>query len=255
MADLKIKILVVDDEPQIRKFLTIGLKHDGYDLEEAVDGQSAIRLTRALKPDLLLLDLGLPDIDGQEVIKTLRGEKLSMPIMVLSVRNDASDIIQALDNGADDYLTKPFGMEELQARLRSLKRRAVKEASGGTEVIDIQGLHINLTRHEVTLNGETVDLSPKEFKLLLELATHANKVLTHRHLLLKVWGPAQADEHQYLRVYMGQLRKKLAKNGQEPDYIRTLQGIGYMFDTTVGETSSPTPPAESEVTVFSAAAA
>ena len=233
MSDLKIKILVVDDEPQIRKFLTIGLKHDGYDVEEAADGQSAVRLTRAVKPDLILLDLGLPDLDGQDVIKTLRGEGMAQPIMVLSVRNDASDIIQALDNGADDYLTKPFGMDELQARLRSLKRRAVKESTGGAETIEIQGLSINLTRHEVTLEGKPVELSPKEFKLLLELATHANKVLTHRHLLLKVWGPAQADEHQYLRVYMGQLRKKLAQGGKEPDYIRTLQGIGYMFDTAV----------------------
>lgn len=233
MRDNKVKILVVDDEPQIRRFLSIGLKHGGYDVEEAETGGEAIRLCRAIRPDIILLDLGLPDIDGQQVIATLRDEKITTPIMVLSVRNDASDIIQALDNGADDYLTKPFGIEELQARLRSLKRRAVQAVTGGDDVIEVHGLKIDLARHEVTLNGQKIDLSPKEFKLLHELACHANKVLTHRHLLLKVWGPAQADEHQYLRVYMGQLRKKLVVDGQEPTYIRTLQGVGYILDTSM----------------------
>jgi two-component system KDP operon response regulator KdpE len=228
----KIKVLVVDDEPQIRRFLTIGLKHDGYAVEEAENGASAIRLCRAIRPDIILLDLGLPDIDGQKVIETLRRESFAVPIMVLSVRNDASDIIAALDTGADDYLTKPFGMDELQARLRSLKRRAVQVLNGGLDILEIQDLKIDLARHEVSLKNSKVNLSPKEFKILHELACHANKVLTHRHLLIKVWGPAQAQEHQYLRVYMGQLRKKLSVNGKEPTYIRTLQGVGYIFDTT-----------------------
>lgn len=233
MTTNKIKVLVVDDEPQIRRFLTIGLAHSGYAVEEAETGASAIRLCRAIRPDLILLDLGLPDMDGQQVIQTLRQEKITTPIMVLSVRSDATDIITALDNGADDYLTKPFGMDELQAHLRSLQRRAVQADNGGADVLEVQDLRIDLARHEVSLKGEKVDLSPKEFKILHELACHANKALTHRHLLLKVWGPAQADEHQYLRVYMGQLRKKLAVNGVEPAYIRTLQGVGYILDTTV----------------------
>jgi two-component system KDP operon response regulator KdpE len=196
-------------------------------------GASALRLCRAIRPDLILLDLGLPDMDGQQVIQTLRAEKITTPIMVLSVRSDLTEIITALDNGADNYLVKPFGMEELQAHLRSLQRRAAQTNAGENEVLEVQGLRIDLARHEVTLKGQSVDLSPKEFKILHELASHANKVLTHRHLLLKVWGPAQADEHQYLRVYMGQLRKKLMVNNQEPTYLRTLQGVGYIFDTTV----------------------
>jgi len=233
MTENKIKILVVDDELQIRRFLSIGLSHSGYAVEVAETGAAAIRLCRAIRPDLILLDLGLPDIDGQQVLQTLRQEKITTPIMVLSVRSDPADIITALDNGADNYLIKPFGMEELQAHLRSLQRRATQAISGGAEVLEVQGLKIDLARHEVTLHGQRVELSPKEFKILHELASHANKVLTHRHLLLKVWGPAQADEHQYLRVYMGQLRKKLIVNGQEPTYLRTLQGVGYIFDTAV----------------------
>ncbi len=235
----KIKILIIDDEPQIRRFLSIGLKHAGYDTEEAVDGASAIRLTRAIRPDLILLDLGLPDMDGQQVVVQLRAEKILAPIMILSVRNDAVDIITALDSGADDYLTKPFGMEELLARLRSLKRRAVQTQTGGQDVLEIANLKIDLARHEVLVNGQLAELSPKEFKILYELALHPNRALTHRHLLMKVWGPAQADEAQYLRVYMGQLRKKLAVNGLEPNYIRTLQGVGYMLDTEVGVAGEP----------------
>jgi two-component system KDP operon response regulator KdpE len=233
MSPNKIKILVIEDEAQIRRFLRIGLTHSGYAVEEAEDGASGIRLTRAIRPDLILLDLGLPDIDGQQVIQTLRTEKVNTPIMVLSVRNEPAEIIRALDNGADNYLLKPFVMEELQAHLRSLQRRAVQADNGMGEILEVQDLRIDLARHEVTLKGKVVELSPKEFKILHELACHANKVLTHRHLLLKVWGPAQADEHQYLRVYMGQLRKKLMVKGQEPTYLRTLQGVGYIFDTSI----------------------
>jgi two-component system KDP operon response regulator KdpE len=232
MTNNKIKILVIEDEPQIRRFLKIGLMHSGYGIEDAETGAEGIRLTRAIRPDLILLDLGLPDIDGQQVIQTLRAEKIYTPIMVLSVRNQPAEIIRALDNGADNYLVKPFIMDELQAHLRSLQRRAVQTLHGESEILEVQDLRLDLARHEVTLKGQIVDLSPKEFKILHELACHANRVLTHRHLLLKVWGPAQADEHQYLRVYMGQLRKKLMVNGKEPTYLRTLQGVGYIFDTS-----------------------
>ncbi|MCP5404916.1 MAG: response regulator transcription factor [Pseudomonadaceae bacterium] len=233
MNDIKARVLVVDDEPQIRKFLRIGLTHAGYKVDEAETGKSAVRLANALKPDLILLDLGLPELDGQEVIVQLREAGHKQPILVLSVRNDQGDIVEALDHGADDYLTKPFGMEELLARLRTLMRRAVQEQTGGDTIVAIPGLEIDLIRHEVKLNGEAVDLSPKEFRLLQELAGNANKALTHRHLLTQVWGPAHTDNQQYLRVYMGQLRKKLAVDGVEPEYLRTLQGVGYIFDTTV----------------------
>ena len=233
MGTHKVKVLVIDDEPQIRRVLAIGLGHSGYAVEMAETGAAGLRLCRAVRPDLILLDLGLPDIDGQQVIQTLRAEKNTTPLMVLSVRSDPAQIIMALDNGADNYMVKPFGMDELQARLRSLQRRASHTNSGETEVLKVHDMRIDLARHEVTLKGQPVELSPKEFSILHELASHANKVLTHRHLLLKVWGPAQAEEHQYLRVYMGQLRKKLMVNNHEPTYLRTLQGVGYIFDTTV----------------------
>jgi len=232
MNDIKLRILIVDDEPQIRKFLRIGLTHAGYKTEEAEDGKSAIRLTRAIRPDMLVLDLGLPDIDGLEVIEQLRADGYLNPIIILSVRNDESDIVQALDRGADDYLTKPFGMEELMARLRSAQRRTVQTQTGGATEVSAGPVHIDLLRHEVNLDGKVVDLSPKEFALLEELAKNANRALTHRHLLQKVWGQAQQDNQQYLRVYMGQLRKKLSMNNEEPPYLRTLQGVGYIFDTT-----------------------
>lgn len=232
MTDIKSRILVVDDEPQIRRFLRIGLTAEGYKVDEAETGKAAIRLANALKPDLILLDLGLPELDGQEVIKELRHAGHKQPILILSVRNQQSDIVQALDGGADDYLTKPFGMDELMARLRTLSRRSVQNQTGGDTNLTIGDLEIDLMRHEVRLKGESVDLSVKEFKLLHELAVNANKALTHRHLLHQVWGPAHGDNAQYLRVYMGQLRKKLAVDGKEPDYLRTLQGVGYMFDTS-----------------------
>jgi two-component system KDP operon response regulator KdpE len=232
MTDIKTKILIVDDEAQIRRFLRIGLSSQGYKIEEAENGKAAIRLANALKPDIILLDLGLPELDGQYVIKELRELGHKQPILVLSVRNQQSDIVQALDNGADDYLTKPFGMEELLARLRSLSRRAVQTQTGGNTILSIQNLEIDLMRHEVKLYGDKIDLSVKEFKLLHELAINANKALTHRHILINVWGPAHGEDQQYLRVYMAQLRKKLTYKGKEPLYLKTLQGVGYMFDTS-----------------------
>lgn len=237
MNEIKPRVLVVDDEPQIRRFLRISLSSQNYKVDEAETGKAALRLANALKPDLILLDLGLPELDGQEVIQELRKAGHKQPILVLSVRNQQSDIVQALDNGADDYLTKPFGIEELLARMRTLSRRMVESQTGGDSVIEVGDLKIDLLRHEVTCRGEKVDLSVKEFRLIHELVVNANKALTHRYLLTQVWGPAHGDNQQYLRVYMGQLRKKLSVDGKEPKYLKTLQGVGYMLDTTlVGET-------------------
>jgi two-component system, OmpR family, KDP operon response regulator KdpE len=228
-----LRVLVIDDEAQIRKFLRIGLGHVGYKVDEAETAGSGVRFANSLKPDVILLDLGLPDMDGQEALKKLREAGHQQPILILSVRNDPNDIITALDNGADDYLTKPFGMDELLARMRSITRRAILQRTDGVSELSAGPLHINLLRREVTLGGNLLELSPKEFKLLHELALHANKVLTHKHLLVHVWGPAHVEDHQYLRVYMGQLRKKLTPEGAaEPSYLKTLQGIGYMLDTS-----------------------
>ncbi len=235
MNDIKSRILVVDDEAQIRRFLRISLTTQGYKVDEAETGKAALRLANALKPDIILLDLGLPELDGQEVIKELRKAGHKQPILILSVRNQQTDIVQALDNGADDYLTKPFGLEELLARLRTLNRRAVQNQTGGETTITVGDLTIDLMRHEIFRGDQKIDLSVKEFKLLHELAVNANKALTHRHLLVQVWGPAHGDNQQYLRVYMGQLRKKLAVGGKDPTYLRTLQGVGYMLDTTADD--------------------
>ncbi|HEX2858841.1 MAG TPA: response regulator transcription factor [Alphaproteobacteria bacterium] len=234
MSEVKHRILIVDDEAAIRRFLRIGLGNAGFKVDEAEDGKQAVRMAKSLKPDLMLLDLGLPEMDGQEVITQVRADGYTGPILILSVRSDQQDIVQALDRGADDYLTKPFGLEELLARTRSLLRRSVQQATGGDTTITIEGcITMDMMRHEVKVGDQLVDLSPKEFKLLKVLASNANKVLTHRAILQEVWGPAHTEDQQYLRVYMGQLRKKLAINGEEPAYIRTLQGVGYMFDTTV----------------------
>jgi two-component system KDP operon response regulator KdpE len=234
MSDVKHRILIVDDEAAIRRFLRIGLTSAGFKVDEAEDGKQAVRMAKSLKPDLILLDLGLPELDGQEVVSQVRTEGFTSPILILSVRSDQADIVQALDRGADDYLTKPFGLEELLARVRSLLRRSVQQTTGGDTTITIEGcMTMDMLRHEVRVGDKLVDLSPKEFKLLKVLASNANKVLTHRAILQEVWGPAHTEDQQYLRVYMGQLRKKLAVGGEEPAYIRTLQGVGYMFDTTV----------------------
>jgi two-component system KDP operon response regulator KdpE len=238
MSDVKHRILIVDDEAAIRRFLRIGLTSAGFKVDEAEDGKQAVRMAKSLKPDLMLLDLGLPELDGQEVVSQVRADGFTAPILILSVRSDQADIVQALDRGADDYLTKPFGLEELLARVRSLLRRSVQQTTGGDTTISIEGcMTMDMLRHEVRVGDKLVDLSPKEFKLLKVLASNANKVLTHRAILQEVWGPAHTEDQQYLRVYMGQLRKKLAVNGEEPAYIRTLQGVGYMFDTTVERTT------------------
>jgi two-component system KDP operon response regulator KdpE len=218
-------VLVVDDEPPIRRLLRSGLAADQYRVIEAADGTEALRKLVAEKPDLVVLDLGLPDKSGLEVIDSIR--RISMvPIIVLSVGSDERTKVAALDRGADDYVTKPFSMGELMARLRAALRHAF-QAHGETPAFVSGDLTIDLVRRRVTRGNQEVKLSPKEFELLRHLVMNAGKVLTHRRLLREVWGPAQADETQYLRVFIRGLRQKLEPDPTRPTHILTELGVGY----------------------------
>lgn len=218
-------VLVVDDEPPIRRFLRTTLTAAAYRVVEAETATLALRLLAREKPDLLILDLGLPDRGGLELIAEIR--KISqVPILVLSARHDERSKVEALDLGADDYIAKPFGMAELMARLRAALRHAF-HAQGESPVFVSGDLSIDLVRRRVSRAGSEVKLSPKEFELLRHLVMHAGKVLTHRHLLREVWGPAQADEIQYLRVFIRGLRQKLERDAARPTHILTETGVGY----------------------------
>jgi two-component system KDP operon response regulator KdpE len=220
-----VTVLLVDDEPPIRRFLRTSLAASGYRVVEAEDAASALREFAREKPDLVILDLGLPDRSGLDLIADIR--KLSAaPILVLSARHDERTKVEALDLGADDYLAKPFGMAELVARLRAALRHAFQ--SRGELPAFVSGeLSVDLVRRRVTRAGAEVKLSPKEFDLLRHLVMHAGKVLTHRHLLREVWGPAQAEEVQYLRVFIRGLRQKLEPDPTRPTHILTELGVGY----------------------------
>jgi len=218
-------VLVVDDEPPIRRFLRTSLGAAGYRVVTAEDAAGALTSLAAEKPDVVILDLGLPDRSGLEVITEIR-KRSPVPIIVLSARSDERVKVQALDLGADDYVAKPFGMGELTARLRAALRHAF-QAQGELPVFSSGDLSVDLVRRHVTRDGREIKLSPKEFELLRHLVTHAGKVLTHRHLLREVWGPAQADEVQYLRVFIRGLRQKLEPNPTRPTHILTELGVGY----------------------------
>jgi two-component system, OmpR family, KDP operon response regulator KdpE len=220
-----IRVLVVDDEPQIRRFLRTSLSVHGYRVIEASCGREAITLMTTERPELVLLDLGLPDIDGLEVIHRLR-EWSMVPIIVISVRGQEAEKIDALDNGADDYVTKPFGMGELLARMRAALRHRL-QAELDEPVFHAAGLTVDLARRVVTVDGREVKLTPKEYDLLRVLVTHAGKVITHQHLLREVWGPESVHETHYLRVYIGQLRQKLEPDPAQPRYLLTEPGVGY----------------------------
>jgi two-component system KDP operon response regulator KdpE len=219
------RILVVDDEPQIRRFLSASLNSHEYTVIEAHTGNEAIRLCTTAQPDLVILDLGLPDIDGREVLSRIR-EWSRVPIIVLSVRFDEQDKIDALDRGADDYVTKPFGMGELLARMRTALRHRVG-TSEESPLFTTGGLAVDLTRRVVTVDAQEVRLSRKEYEVLRTLVKHAGKVVTHQQLLREVWGPAHVNETQYLRVYVGQLRQKIERDPTQPRYIITEAGVGY----------------------------
>ena len=218
-------VLVVDDEPPIRRLLRTTLTAAGYRVAEAEDTGGGMRSLAAEKPDLVILDLGLPDGEGLELIGEIR-KTSQVPIVVLSARHDERSKVAALDLGADDYVGKPFSMAELMARLRAALRHAF-QAQGELPVFASGDLAVDLVRRHVTRAGREVKLSPKEFDLLRHLVTHAGKVLTHRQLLREVWGPAQADEVQYLRVFIRGLRQKLEPDPTRPIHILTETGVGY----------------------------
>lgn len=219
------RILVVDDEPQLLRSLRTTLAAHGYDVQTASSGEEALGLVAARAPDLVVLDLVLPGLSGIEVCRRLRARS-PLPILVLSARGDERDKVLALDVGADDYLTKPFGVNELLARIRAALRRAAG-AHGPTAVVDVGDLRVDLDRREVTLGGAAVRLTPTEFDLLKTLATHVGRVLTHGYLLGAVWGPEYAGESQVLRVFIGQLRRKIEDNPSLPRRIVTEPGVGY----------------------------
>ncbi|CAN5411154.1 two-component system response regulator KdpE [soil metagenome] len=227
MTDMLPTILVIEDEPQIRRFLRAALSGQGYQLQEATTGKDGLLQATMRLPDLIILDLGLPDIDGLEVTKRLR-EWTQIPIIVLSARGREDDKIAALDAGADDYLTKPFGMGELLARLRVALRHASR-VGGETDDAGFRvgELYVDLARRQVWVSESEVHLTPHEYKLLITLIQHAGKVVTHRQLLREVWGPGYNEESHYLRVYMGQLRHKLEPDPTRPRYLLTEPGVGY----------------------------
>ena len=220
------RILVVDDEPEIRRFLRASLRAKQYEVLEASNGTQALELMTQHQPDLMILDLGLPDIDGVEVTRRIR-EWSQIPIIILSVRDREKDKIEALDVGADDYLTKPFGVGELMARMRVVMRRISSEAQ--EPVFAIKGLRIDLSRHQVSLADKDIPLTPTEFDLLRVLIQNAGKVITHRQLIQKVWGSGYEDESRLLRVNISNLRHKIEPDPNQPYYILTELGVGYRF--------------------------
>ncbi len=223
-----VRVLVVDDEPQIMRFLKPSLKAAGYDVIAASDGKEALRAASAQAPDLILLDLGLPDMDGKAVLKAIRGWS-QVPVIVVSARDREAEKITALDLGADDYVNKPFAIGELLARMRAaLRHRDQKHVEA--PVLQVGPLRLDVSAHAASWDGSTLKLTRKEFELLLILMRNAGQVVTHRQILTKVWGPSHAEDVQYLRVFMGQLRQKLQAAGGMPDLIQTELGIGYRLE-------------------------
>jgi two-component system, OmpR family, KDP operon response regulator KdpE len=225
------KVLVVDDEPQIVRALRINLSARGYDVSTAASGGEALRVAAAAKPDVVVLDLGLPDIDGTTVIEGLRGWT-SVPIIVLSARTDSGDKVSALDAGADDYVTKPFGMDELLARLRAAVRRASvnPSATGEEAVVVTPAFTVDLAAKKVLRDGAEVHLTPTEWGVLELLVRNRGKLVAQKQLLQEVWGPGYASETHYLRVYLAQLRRKLEPQPSHPRHLLTEAGMGYRFE-------------------------
>jgi two-component system KDP operon response regulator KdpE len=222
------RILVVDDEPQITRVLRTSLSSQGYDVRVANDGETALEIMKDWTPDLVVTDLSMPNMDGLELCRRLRVTS-QVPIIVLSVRGEERTKVQALDAGADDYVTKPFGIDELLARVRASLRRVPAE-NGQLSIIETGDFRIELAAHKVTVRRHEVHLTPKEFELLVYLARHAGRVVTHRALLGAIWGGQSTEQVEYLRVFVGQLRKKLEPESSSPRYIITEPWVGYRFE-------------------------
>ena len=224
MTGTAVRILIVDDEPPIRKLLRVGLSTQDYAVIEAMNAKVAMELVKSEKPDLIVLDLGLPDMPGHDLLAKWRGEGLDLPIVILSSRTDEAGIVEALELGADDYVTKPFSMNELTARIRVALRHRL-QSQGEKPVFQVGELSVDLVKRIVRVSGEEVKLSPKEYDILRILVQHAGRVLTHRYLLEHVWDGL--TDVQYLRVYVRQLRQKIERAPDQPRYILTETGVGY----------------------------
>ncbi|MBS1112405.1 MAG: two component transcriptional regulator, winged helix family [Nitrospirae bacterium] len=235
MPQNKETILLIEDEPQMERFLRIVLQGQGYNFYEAQTGQEGLTQAATRSPDIILLDLGLPDIDGLEVTKRLR-EWSDIPIIVISAREQEQDKIKALDAGADDYLSKPFGAGELLARIRvAIRHKVMRQSTAGEPIFTIDNLRVDMLRRQVFLNEQEVHLTPIEYKLLTVLIQNAGKVVTHNQLLKEVWGPSYTKETQYLRVYMTQLRHKLESDPARPRFLINEPGIGYRLKIDLKE--------------------
>lgn len=219
------RVLVADDEPQIRRFLRLGLEGDGYEVLEAADAREAMRVAVARRPELLILDLGLPDRDGLDLLADLRGWS-TVPVLVLSARGREQEKVRAFDLGADDYVVKPFGMAELLARVKAALRRHRSEAAS-EPVFRAGGLEVDLARRVARVDGVAIRLSPKQYRLLQVLVAHAGRVVTHGQLLVEVWGPVHREDIQYLRVFVRKLREHLESDPARPRYLLTELGVGY----------------------------
>ncbi len=224
MSTTPLRVLVVDDEPPIRRFLRTSLSAQGYHVLEADNAVAALHMIGGHPPDVVVLDLGLPDVDGLEVIRRIRAQEIAVPIIVLSSRTDETGKVQALDLGADDYVTKPFGMDELLARLRAALRHRLQQ-QGERPVFRSGDLVVDVVRRLVSVRGEEVKLSPREYDLLRLLVAHAGKVLTHKFILREVWG--SETDVQYLRIYVRSLRQKIEPDPERPQHVITETGVGY----------------------------
>lgn len=224
MTSSTVKVLIVDDEPPIRRLLRVGLGTEGYAISEAGNARDAIEHVKLDRPDLILLDLGLPDMPGHDLLRQWRDELVNLPILILSSRTDEAGIVRALELGADDYVTKPFGMKELVARIRVALRHKLQQ-QGEKPIFQTGDLSVDLVKRIVKVDNKEIKLSPKEYDILRVLVQHAGKVLTHQYLLNQVWGGS--NDVQYLRVYVRQLRQKIERTPDQPQYITTETGVGY----------------------------
>jgi two-component system, OmpR family, KDP operon response regulator KdpE len=226
------KILIIDDEPQIRRFLQIGLTAQGYEISESAEGRSGLALAAELNPDLIILDLGLPDLDGQVVLQKLR-DFYHQPIIVLSVRNSEAEIVKALDASANDYVVKPFGIQELLARIRGLLK-AFGPSVQSVMFFQDERVNIDLQERRLQVDGEQIKLSRKEFELLKRLINNAGRLITQQQLLREIWGRTHVEDTHYLRIFIARLRTKLGDDPTNPRYIETEPGVGYRFLPDVG---------------------